>query len=217
MEILTSLQKRVILEISQTPISKNFFLTGGTALSACYLKHRLSEDLDFFSEIERTVVFVLPELRKICDGLSLTLRVSRGFESFLEVFISSPQETIRCDFALDSPYRLKPKEYNVELGIYVDNCLDIACNKLSALFDRAEAKDFVDIYFLDKEFMPFSEILKEAKKKHIGLDEYWLAVSLQKVEDIVKLPIMVKPLNIEELKKFYKEKVKELMGVINGY
>lgn len=33
-------------------ITDNFYLTGGTALSEFYLQHRLSEDLDFFSEQE---------------------------------------------------------------------------------------------------------------------------------------------------------------------
>jgi predicted nucleotidyltransferase component of viral defense system len=213
MDVLTAFQKRVIRELAKTPIKENFFLTGGTALSAFYLKHRLSEDLDFFTEIERAVVFVLPVLQKVCQNLTLNLRVSRQFETFMEVFISSDKEILRCDFAQDSPYRLKPKEYNEELGIYVDNCLDISCNKLSALFDRSEAKDFVDIYFLDKKIMPFSEILKEAKKKHIGVDEYWLAISFQKINDIVKLPVMLKPLDIEELKTFYQKKAKELMSI----
>ena len=31
-------------------LRKLFYLTGGTALSIFYLHHRLSEDLDFFSE-----------------------------------------------------------------------------------------------------------------------------------------------------------------------
>jgi hypothetical protein len=30
----------------------DFYLTGGTALAEFYLQHRLSEDLDFFSEQE---------------------------------------------------------------------------------------------------------------------------------------------------------------------
>ncbi|HAW49620.1 TPA: hypothetical protein DCX16_01515 [bacterium] len=211
MEIFTTLQKTIIHEIAKTRLKDIFFLTGGTALSAFYLKHRLSEDLDFFTEIERSVVFVLPELESICQRLDVKLRVSRHFETFLEVFISSSSETIRCDFAIDSPYRLKPKEYKEEYDIYADNCLDIACNKLSALFDRAEAKDFVDIYFLDKEFLPFIEILEEAKKKHIGLDEYWLAISFQKIDEIVKLPVMVKHLELEELKKFYRNMAIALM------
>lgn len=33
-------------------ITKRFYWTGGTALSEVYLKHRLSEDIDLFNEIE---------------------------------------------------------------------------------------------------------------------------------------------------------------------
>ncbi|PIP31376.1 hypothetical protein COX24_03940 [bacterium (Candidatus Gribaldobacteria) CG23_combo_of_CG06-09_8_20_14_all_37_87_8] len=33
-------------------ICQSFYLTGGTALAEFYLKHRFSEDLDFFSEKE---------------------------------------------------------------------------------------------------------------------------------------------------------------------
>jgi len=40
------------------------------------------------------------------------------------------------------------KSINRNYDIYTDNSLDISCNKLSALFDRSEAKDFVDIFFI---------------------------------------------------------------------
>lgn len=49
--ILTADQKKFLDFISQQPsITKRFYLTGGTALAGFYLKHRYSEDLDFFSE-----------------------------------------------------------------------------------------------------------------------------------------------------------------------
>ena len=34
----------------ESEITKRFYLTGGTALSEFYLKHRLSEDIDLFTE-----------------------------------------------------------------------------------------------------------------------------------------------------------------------
>ena len=47
----TPLQKFIFDEFSQNPkLNKQFYFTGGTALSAIYLHHRESEDLDFFSE-----------------------------------------------------------------------------------------------------------------------------------------------------------------------
>ena len=60
--------------------------------------------------------------------------------------------------------------------------------------------------------MPLETFLKEAKKKHVGLDNYWLAVSFAKAEEIVKLPRMVKPLILEKMKLFYKEKAKWLIN-----
>lgn len=47
--ILTSQQKIFLQEFAKTELSDIFRLTGGTALSAFYLEHRFSDDLDFFS------------------------------------------------------------------------------------------------------------------------------------------------------------------------
>lgn len=89
--------------------------------------------------------------------------------------------------------------------------LDLSCNKLSSLFDRGDPKDFADIYFIHKEIIPFEKLVEKAKNKHIGMNNYWLAVSLAKVEDIVVLPKMLKPIMIDELKSFFGKKAKWLM------
>lgn len=53
MSILSLNQKNILEIISKDKlICDNFYLTGGTALAEFYLQHRLSEDLDFFSENE---------------------------------------------------------------------------------------------------------------------------------------------------------------------
>jgi len=50
MNILTPFQETVLREIGHSSLNENFFLTGGTALSAFFLQHRYSEDLDFFTD-----------------------------------------------------------------------------------------------------------------------------------------------------------------------
>ncbi|MCJ7684760.1 MAG: nucleotidyl transferase AbiEii/AbiGii toxin family protein, partial [Desulfobacteraceae bacterium] len=47
--ILTPNQADFLLEFAKSELKDVFRLTGGTALSAFFLEHRLSEDLDFFS------------------------------------------------------------------------------------------------------------------------------------------------------------------------
>jgi predicted nucleotidyltransferase component of viral defense system len=210
-KVLTPLQEDFIKFFGMTSLKDYFFLTGGTALSAFYLQHRVSEDMDFFSEEEGQIPRVLPALQEIVSELTAMLEVKRSFRSYLEVFITKEKEAIRCDFALDSPYRLEKKIFRQEYEIYVDNVLDISCNKLSALYDRGDPKDFVDVYFIDREVIPFEKLVEKAKKKHIGLDNYYLAISLAKVEDLSILPRMLKPVNLDELTSFYREKARWLM------
>jgi predicted nucleotidyltransferase component of viral defense system len=50
--VLTDRQVAFLKAVGESSIAKNFYLTGGTALTAFYLGHRYSEDLDFFSETE---------------------------------------------------------------------------------------------------------------------------------------------------------------------
>lgn len=210
-KVFTPIQEEFLQVFAQTQLKDAFFLTGGTALSAFYLQHRISEDMDFFTEEEGEVTRVLSIIQDISTKLCGHLEVKRSFRSYLEFFIAKGEEILRCDFALDSPYRLKEKVFQKEHGIFVDNVLDISCNKLSALYDRNDPKDFVDVYFIDKEILPFEKLVEEARMKHIGLDNYWLAVSLAKIEDVHILPRMLKPVTIEELRRFFKEKAKWLM------
>jgi len=57
-QILTARQKKVLSFVKENPyLTDRFYFTGGTALSYYYLHHRLSEDLDFFSEKEFRVKY----------------------------------------------------------------------------------------------------------------------------------------------------------------
>ncbi|NUO82117.1 nucleotidyl transferase AbiEii/AbiGii toxin family protein [candidate division KSB1 bacterium] len=48
--LLTTSQNSFLTEFFQ--LTQDFYLTGGTALSAYYLQHRYSEDLDLFTSNE---------------------------------------------------------------------------------------------------------------------------------------------------------------------
>jgi len=214
MKILTSLQDDFLKVFAHTQLKDNFFLTGGTALSVFYLFHRYSEDMDFFTEREGEILRVVPAIKEISQKSKCDIRITKEFSTFVECFLSRTEETIKLHFAQDTPFRLEKIAKNAEYNIFIDNQLDIACNKLSVLFDRYAEKDFVDIYFLSKEFMPFEKIYDYARRKHIGMDEYWLAASLKNIDKVEKLPRMIKPVTLEDLRQFYYEKIRILMGRI---
>ena len=119
-------------------------------------------------------------------------------------------EKLEMDFALDMPGRLQPILSGKAEGMGLDNALDIACNKISALYERSESKDFVDAYFLFHNLFPFEELWVKTQKKYTGLDLYGLALAFFRVKEIEKLPHMIKPLELGQLKQFFLEKAMEL-------
>ena len=82
--ILTSEQLKFLELIrNEKQITKRFYLTGGTALAEFYLKHRLSEDIDLFTEDEEVDQKLVDAfLRKISSKLSVVkIKKSQFFQN----------------------------------------------------------------------------------------------------------------------------------------
>ncbi len=213
MEILTEGQRSVLSLLGRSALRQEFFLTGGTALSAFYLHHRYSDDLDLFTESPLAVPRVPSVMEKVAADLGAAIQFRRMTGSFLECFLTLPSgELLEMDFAQDTPFRFGPRRLVEVLGIEVDNLLDISTNKLSALYDRSEPKDFVDVYVIHREVLPFPELVDTARQKHVGLDPYWLAQACARVREVGLLPRLVKPVTLEELRAFFEGQARRLMG-----
>ena len=72
-EILTTEQKQFLALISkESTLGKRIYFTGGTPLAAFYLHHRLSEDIDLFSETEFSERSLAPLITKAQRKLGIT-------------------------------------------------------------------------------------------------------------------------------------------------
>lgn len=105
MEILTDLQKKVLLQFSELPDKETFYLTGGTALSAIFLKHRRSHDLDFFTHTEELIQPVSQKLEASLIKEGLKVKRSRAFHSFVELSVSYENESTVVHFASGLGFR----------------------------------------------------------------------------------------------------------------
>jgi predicted nucleotidyltransferase component of viral defense system len=212
MEILTPFQKQLLSVIGCSDLAPSFYLTGGTALACYHLQHRYSEDLDFFAEAREAMTGVTAIVADLATELDAAVEFTRTFPTFVETFLTgSSGERIKIDFAFDTPFRLLPTEFDATYGIRVDNATDIAANKLAALFGRSEAKDFVDVYFICQEMMPFDELYRQAAQKHVGITHYWLAMAMRNVIRLQLLPRMIKPIQLPTLQAFFLGLADDLM------
>jgi predicted nucleotidyltransferase component of viral defense system len=210
--ILTKEQKTLLDVITKNPyFSSRFYFTGGTALSECYLHHRFSDDLDFFSEKEIDQQVILSLITKW--GKQYGFRIESRFVEVVYRFHFSFAEgkNYMVDFAY-YPYQPIEKSTKKYGQMNINSLRDIATNKLFTINQRTDAKDFVDLFFLLRNHYSLWDLVYsiEAKFKNTDFDLLLLAQDLLKVDDFTALPRMIKPLSLEVLKKFFHKKALEL-------
>lgn len=205
------LQKIVIEEFKKDNfLQENFYFTGGTALSVFYLGHRLSEDLDFFSEKDFPPERILQFMQRLAKkhNFTYTLRQPEGESMLVFSMNVAGKGQLRVDFN-HYPFKRIEAGKNIE-GLEVDSLRDIGSNKLLIVNQRADIKDFVDLYFLFREFTVWDLTHSVEKKFGMRLEPVMLASDFLKVEEFDFLPKMLVPLELSELKLFFKEKAVEI-------
>ena len=206
--ILKPWQKKVITLVAGEQKMAGFYLTGDTALAAYYLRHRLSDDLDFFCFEEADNIFLHAFAELIKTEISAdSSRYERLYDRS-QYFFLVDQAELKVEF---SRYPFKQLE-NSELtgGLKIDSFRDIAANKLMALIDRFDPKDFIDMFFILKK-AKLTDVRKDVELKFgVKIDNIFLGGEFAKVKRIEALPQMISPITKEELKKFFEDLAKKL-------
>jgi len=207
--VINPLQNQCLKLFPAVAQSNEFYLTGGTALAYFYLQHRKSEDLDFFTSVEGLVPSFSKSLTNYLCKAGLDAKIQRGFHTFAEILILSNSETTIIHLAQDSVFRFQPACECAQFpGLKVDPLIDIASNKLLALFGRAALRDFIDIYYLvEEKYFSKDQLVDLAKQKDPGFDLYWLGVAFSQLSDYKQnfsdLAMLFKPVTFDKLECFF--------------
>lgn len=155
-----------------------FFLTGGTALSRHYFKHRYSDDLDLFvisnEQFQQFLDLVLISFNKAEESRKFTVdrKSILRYENHAQIFLYNPalpELKLKIDFVNDVAKHYGAFEFNPVLG-KIDSWQNILSNKLTALF-RFEPKDIVDIWIISKnKIFDWKTIMEESKTKEVGIE-----------------------------------------------
>jgi len=150
-EILTKEQANFLPFIKS--FSKDFGLVGGTAI-AFHIGHRQSIDFDLFTDKEFNNISIASKVKK-------KIKIERTFVNKLGefTFISN---NVKFTF-FHYPFKINYSE-NFEGVIKLPDLLTLAAMKAYALGHRAKWKDYVDLYFIMRDYFDINKIIKKANE-----------------------------------------------------
>ncbi len=176
-------------KLQSIPDFNNLYLVGGTSL-ALQLGHRQSVDLDLFGQMDcddYTLIKHLNQFKKV-----VTIKNSENIKIFLI-------NDVKVDF-VKYPYSwlVNPLEEN---NLKLAQKDDIVAMKLAAVTGRGAKKDFIDLYYLLKEYT-LEDMLSLYKKKYPDGMDYLVLKSLLYFEDAEQeaMPKMFADITWEDVK-----------------
>jgi len=179
------------------------YLAGGSAL-ALHFGHRISEDFDFFTRSHFKGKVIAQKLKTIGR---FKIQESKEKDNLLGLF----NKTKFSLFFYDYPLIFKPILFQ---NIWLASPRDIMAMKLAAIMDRGTKKDFVDLYFLSKKGITIDEGFKYYQRKYKALSNnlYSLIKGISYFDDAdnSEMPEMIKKVDWEEVKKFFRQEVVRL-------
>ena len=206
-DILTALQWDFLSGFFQT--SPPFFLTGGTALSAFYLRHRYSEDLDLFSldgaAFDRVPLYIADTAASISASIT-SLQTAPQFRRYR---LSRQAESVIVDLVKEVVPQISQEKNRFD-GIVVDTLDEISANKVCTVLSRAEIKDYIDLFFLARAGYPLENSIENAQRKDGGVSRAMLAFILSEVK-LFKVPdFMIAPVSLTELQEYFQSLAQKL-------
>ena len=208
MKDLSDFQIEVASAFLNTEEGNYFVLAGGAALLAHGLTSRKTSDLDFFtSRPEYAIKAGVSRLLLIAEAKNWTVELIKSEYSFHRLIVTG-SESLVVDLAIDSALVLAPVKTGIGLAVAPE---ELAGRKLLALFDRALARDFVDVHTLSHHFHE-QVIVEMALKIDQGFDLLVLSQMLDSIKRFQDDELEVGGASAAEVKTFFAQWQSRIQG-----
>jgi len=162
------LQDKILKTINA--LETGFYLTGGTAASRGYLHHRFSEDLDFFvNDDDRFGLWAEKIIYTLSKGKDWKVDALQRDDRYIRLSLVQEDALLKIELINDVPSHIG-NVINHEILGRLDSPENILANKITAIIDRQEPKDFADIWgFCCKMGISIINAITDAKSKAAGI------------------------------------------------
>jgi hypothetical protein len=146
--VLSPLQERIAGIVAGLDEAEGFALAGGAALIMRGDVRRRTHDLDFVGLSGDAVDRLAPAVRVALSTAGLVVGHARVSPGFVRLIVSDGDERTELDLAADA--RLFPAEPGRVAPTLSGD--ELAVDKVLAVFERAEARDFADLMALEPRY-----------------------------------------------------------------
>jgi hypothetical protein len=160
-----------------------FALAGGYAVQAAGFLQRPSEDVDLFTIWDRRGEFdtAADAIVAAYRGAGLRVEAERRHDTFLRLTVSDGEQTAKVELGIDLRTN-EPVRISIGPVLHPD---DAVANKIMALYERALARDFIDIdAVLRSGRYDEAALLRLAERSDITFDRAVFADALAVVEQL---------------------------------
>ncbi len=198
---LTPLQVRVAKVFFNLPTAEGYVVTGGAALLANDLIDRPTHDIDLFaSHPVTTVSEACTALTQALEHQGLNVKPIIDSPTFARLAVASETDEVLVDLAIDSSPQHPPRMSILGPTL---SPRELAGRKLLALFDRAEARDFADVYRLNQLFSQ-QTLVAEAARIDPGFDPTVLAQMIQTLDRFHNNEIPLPPERVDAAREHFR-------------
>lgn len=201
-ETLSGDTAKALALLGRTHRLDHAYLAGGTAC-ALQLGHRISVDLDFFTQQEF-------DSKDLGATLSKIGRFELDRESWGTV-VGQLEGVHFSIFFYKYPVLLPFQFFQ---GIRLADLRDIAAMKIAAISDRGLKRDFIDLYYICRSGISLQEMLDLYDRKYQTLASNMVHIQKSLVyfvdADASENPVLRKPTDWNQVKRFFECEVKRL-------
>lgn len=195
---------------------QGLYLTGGTCLAEYYFGHRLSVDMDLFTQDKALFQEAQPyflDPSSFPEGAVSKLRETPYICQY-QYQHRSQSPAIKIDLVLDFVPQVG-EPFLVE-GVWINNLDDILSSKMGCLISRNETKDYLDLFrLIPASHLTTRELIDLGLVKEGGLDPLILANQMEFLQR-AKQPSadFLGETDWEELKLFFQKFRKECLDLV---
>jgi len=179
--------------------SNGYLLGGGGALLAHGLTNRATQDLDFVgSSNTDSADAVAVHFARTAESHGIATQIIQTGDTFARLVVTDDAQLI-IDIAVDVPPIFNPVTTDAGPTFAPE---ELAARKLTALFGRAEARDFADVFTLRCRF-PKSLLIEHAKRLDLGFNESELATAIRSIRRFQPADFPIDHEDVEAMTHFF--------------